>query len=355
MLRDWCTWDDEYNAVVQDIRARLVALATRQEGYTSVLMQGSGTFCVEAAVGTAVPRSGKLLVLANGAYGERMAAIAGRAGIPVSVLRFAETSPVDPRAVQRRIEAEPALTHVGLVHCETTTGMLNPLEAVGQVVRGAGLRLLVDAMSSFGGIPFDMGSLGIDWLVSSANKCIQGVPGFGFVIARVSELEQCTGRAHSLSLDLHDQWRTMETGRGKWRFTSPTHAVRAFAQALAELEQEGGPGERFLRYSANHRILVRGMEALGFSCLLPPHLRSPIITAFRSPAHPGYDFALFSRALKGRGFVIYPGKASEADCFRVGTIGDVRPRDMHGFLAAVRRCMSWDEPFIHDPAMLFGA
>ena len=341
MLRDWCTWDDDYCGIVQDIRRKLVELATQQEGYTSVLMQGSGTFCVEATLGTVVRADGKLLVLANGAYGERMAVIAARLNIAHTVIRSAETTWPDPNQVWETLEADPSITHVALVHCETTTGILNPLSEIAGLVRASGRIFIVDAMSSFGGIPMDIGVLGIDFLVSSANKCIQGVPGFGFVIARKSALEQCAGTARSVSLDLYSQWRTMEDEKGKWRFTSPTHVVRAFAQALQELDAEGGVKARHARYTENHRELVEGMQGLGFACLLDKELRSPIITSFLEPVAPGYTFAGFYAALKARGFVIYPGKVSQADTFRIGTIGDVRPATIRSLVSAVQQSMSW--------------
>jgi len=342
MLRDWCTWDDDYNHIVQDIRERLVALAAPAGpgDYTAVLMQGSGTFCVEAALGTVIPAFGKLLVLANGAYGERMALIAKRLGIRHEVLRFEETDALDPARLAETLRADRAITHVALVHCETTTGILNPLAAIASVVKTAGKRLIVDAMSSFGGIPLDAGALGVDVLISSANKCIQGVPGFGFVICRTHVLAACEGNARSLALDLYDQWRTMERDHGKWRFTSPTHVVRAFATALDELDAEGGVPARHARMCANHRELVSGMTALRFRCLLGERLQSPIITSFLEPAEPWYTFDAFYAELKRRGFVIYPGKVSRASTFRIGTIGDVHPSTFHGFIEAVRESIS---------------
>ena len=343
MLRDWCTWDAEYNEIVQDIRRRLVEIATVgfPESYTGVLMQGSGTFCVEAVLGTAVPADGKVLILANGAYGERMAQIAQRLRIAHTVARSVETAWPDPEQLRTMLSADPSITHVALVHCETTTGILNPLDDIAAIVRQSGRCFIVDAMSSFGGIPMDVGELGVDFLVSSANKCIQGVPGFGFVVARRKTLEACEGRARSLSLDLYDQWRTMEKENGKWRYTSPTHVVRAFAQALLELENEGGVAARNARYRANHFVLVQGMSQLGFQSLLDESLQSPIITSFLEPEDPGYSFPAFYAGLKSRGFVIYPGKVSLASTFRIGTIGDVTPATMRSLVDAVKDCTSW--------------
>ncbi|MDR2982031.1 MAG: 2-aminoethylphosphonate--pyruvate transaminase [Puniceicoccales bacterium] len=329
MLRDWCTWDDDYNlGIVTPIREILVNIATKSaDEYTTVLMQGSGTFSVEATLGSVIPQNGKVLVLVNGAYGKRMAKIASYLNISHAVLDSGETSWPDIEAVRKALANDPAITHVAMVHNETTTGMLNPVDVIGAEVKKSGKIFIVDAMSSFGGIPMDLADLGIDFLISSANKCIQGVPGFGFVIARRDKLARCQGQARSLSLDLYDQWNTMETGKGKWRFTSPTHTVRAFHQALQELKEEGGVRARNARYAQNHKILVKGMERLGFETLLPAEMQSPIITAFYSPTSPEYRFADFYAKLKTNGFVIYPGKVSVADTFRIGTIGHVFPND----------------------------
>ncbi|TYP75542.1 2-aminoethylphosphonate--pyruvate transaminase [Paenibacillus methanolicus] len=345
MLRDWCTWDKEYNALVQSIRSRLTALAAPSDPsrYTTVLMQGSGTFSVEATIGTALPRQGgKLAVLTNGAYGDRIVQIAERLGIDHAAVAFGEVAQADPRALDAALSADPSITHVALVHCETTTGILNPLEEIAAVVKRHGRVFIVDAMSSFGGVPLDMAALDIDWLISSSNKCIQGVPGFGFVLVKRDVIEACGDNARSLSLDLYDQWLTMEQQGGKWRYTSPTHVVRAFDQALIELEEEGGIEARHRRYTDNQRALAAGMAQAGFAPLLPASWQSPIITAFRYPeqGEVEFDFASFYGDLKSEGFVIYPGKISAADTFRIGSIGDVQPGDMVRLTEAVQRRMA---------------
>ncbi|MGR6757847.1 2-aminoethylphosphonate--pyruvate transaminase [Aeromonas veronii] len=345
MLQDSCTWDADYNqGVVEPIRRELVRLATGpeyQSDYSAVLLQGSGSYVVESVLGSAIGADECLLVINNGAYGARMGQMARCLGLRHHELDCGETNRPEPAAIEAMLARHPEITHLAMVHCETTTGMLNPLDEVAALCQRRGIRLIVDAMSSFGGIPIDMGRLGIEFLISSANKCIQGVPGFGFVIARRAALAACAGRARSVSLDLHAQWQTMEQQGGKWRFTSPTHTVLAFAQALRELDEEGGIEARHQRYSENQRTLVAGMAALGFAPLLPEQWQSPIITAFYSPAHPDYRFADFYQRLKAQGFVIYPGKVSQADCFRIGNIGDVTPERVRELLAAMASACYW--------------
>lgn len=342
MLKDWCTWDDDYNKeIVEVIRAKLVKLATQKDGYTSVLMQGSGTASVEATIGSAIDQDGKLLVVDNGAYGARIAQIAQYLKIPCHVVSPGEISQPNLNEVETALASDPSITHVAIVHCETTTGMLNPIEEIASIAKAHEKIVILDAMSSFGGIPIDIADLGIDFMISSANKCIQGVPGFGFVIAKQSELEKCQGLARSLSLDLYDQWHCMEVNQGKWRFTSPTHTVRAFYQALLELEEEGGVTARYHRYQTNQTTLVAGMRSLGFEPLLNVELHSPIITSFYSPNHSDYQFKEFYTRLKAEGFVIYPGKVSNADCFRIGNIGEVYPADIERLIGAIEEAMYW--------------
>ena len=253
------------------------------------------------------------------------------------MLAFDETEQVSVSYVDDYLAHNAEITHVSVVHCETTTGVLNPLKEIAHIVKMHGKKLIVDAMSSFGGVPLDVEELGIDFLISSANKCIQGVPGFGFIIARKSELMRCKGVSKSLSLDIYDQWETMEKGHGKWRFTSPTHVVRAFKQAMEELTEEGGVTARYKRYCENHDVLVNGMRTLGFETLLPDEVQSPIITSFLYP-HKGFDFKSFYVQLKEKGFVIYPGKISKADTFRIGNIGDVYPDDFVRLIETIRGC-----------------
>ena len=334
MNRDLSTWDADYNHIVQTIRQGLVTMLGGGNGTTSVLMQGSGTFGVEATIGTVVPPAGRLVVVNNGAYGARILEIARRLEIPSIEARFGETEPASAEHLDRLLTENPDTTHVAAVHCETTSGILNPVELLGDVVAKHKMSFIVDAMSSLGGMPLTLDSLSADFVISSANKCIQGVPGFSFVVARRKALERCSGNSRSLSLDLYDQWAEMESHHGKWRFTSPTHTVLAFAQALEELETEGGVTARAERYTTNQQQLVAGMVEIGFRPLLATSLQSPIITSFHDPVA-NFDFARFYGLLKQHGFVIYPGKVTHADTFRIGNIGDVHPSDIERLLNAI--------------------
>ena len=344
MNRDWCTWDNDYNNLVQEIRHHLTELAVNKDvtrKYTTVLMQGSGTFSMESVIGSVIPENGKLLVLSNGAYGKRIAQIADILNINYTELTSSEILPPNREQIDYVLKTDSDITHIAFVHCETTTGMLNPIQEICALSKQYGKTTIADCMSSFGGIPVNMDALGIDFLISSANKCIQGVPGFGFIVARKTELAKSENIRRSLSLSLFDQWKTMEDEKGKWRFTSPTHTVRAFHQALTELSDEGGIIKRFERYKQNQQLLAEGMNALGFLALLPKTLQSPIITTFLSPNSPDFNFNRFYNLLKEKGFVIYPGKVTDFNCFRIGNIGEVYPADIEQLLKAVSESMYW--------------
>lgn len=339
MLHDFGSRDARFVAMVREIRDRLLHLAgVREETHTAVLLQGSGTFAVEAALGTLVPRAGKLLVCSNGAYGERIAKIASLLGIPTIVLHFAETQAVDPLAVHETLAADPQIQWVACVHSETTTGLLNPLEILAGTVKAHGRRLLVDAMSSFGGVPLDIGQLGMDALVSSSNKCIEGVPGFAFAIVQRDVLQASKGQSPSLVLDLHAQAAELDRS-GQFRFTPPTHVLAAFRQALVELEVEGGIPARHARYRANQQIIQQGVERLGLTTLLPADLQGPIITSVHYPQDPHFDFAQLYEALVHRGFFLYPGKLSQIECFRIGNIGQLHAADIHALLVELEKVL----------------
>jgi 2-aminoethylphosphonate-pyruvate transaminase len=335
MMCDMGSRDREFLEVVRNIRCRLLELGKiANQGYEAVLIQGPGTFAVESVISSVLPRDGKLMVLINGAYGRRMAKIARTLGIATETLIFPEALPVDCAATRNALLRDSGITHVAFAHCETTTGMINPVQEIGAAVKEPSRVLLVDAMSSFGGVPIDLVASGIDFLISSANKCIQGVPGFGFVLERRDLLLAAEGRARSFSLDLVAQWKGFESN-GQFRFTPPTHTLLAFCQALQELEAEGGVPARAARYACNQRALMEGMTTLGFRAYLAPEHQSYIITSFFYPSHPNFVFKTFYDGLSDQGFVIYPGKVSDAECFRVGTIGHVFPNDLRALVAAV--------------------
>jgi 2-aminoethylphosphonate-pyruvate transaminase len=340
MLHDAGSWHFEFAEIVQRVREKLLRVAEvpQNDGWETVLLQGSGTYGVEAAIGSSVPPNGKLLVLANGAYGERIAQIAGILKISHEIMRCGEDTAPDPKAVETALDADPSITNVAMVHCETTTGILNPLNEIGSIVHAQGKGFIVDAMSSFGGLPIDLPGARVDYLIASPNKCLEGVPGFCFVLARRDRLLASEGYARSLSLNLLEQWKGF-LKNSQFRFTPPTHVILAFDQALTELDQEGGVAARGKRYTANHQALLQGMKQLGFRSVLPPEVQSPIITAFHYPDHPAFNFQQLYRGLSDRGMIIYPGKLSRVDSFRIGTIGRISPADIESLLTAISKVL----------------
>ena len=336
MLRDLGSRDVAFVNLVKDVRQRVLAICgVAAPDYECVIIQGSGTFSVEAVISSAVPAAGKLLAISNGAYGQRIIQIAKVHKIDATPLVYPEDGKPTAADVEAALLQDAALTHVALVHSETTTGMINPIDEIGAVVKRHKRRLIVDAMSSLGGMPIDPEKTGIDFLVSSANKCIEGVPGFGLIIASRAALMECDQRARSLSLDVFGQWKALEAN-GQFRFTPPTHALLAFHQALDELAAEGGVIARAQRYAKNYQTLVSGMRTLGFKEYLQPQDQGHIIVSFRFPEHPRFEFEDFYSRLSEKGFVIYPGKVSNADCFRVGCIGRLFPADFTALLSAIR-------------------
>ena len=335
MLRDAGSRDRDFLAIVREIRERLRVLGGDAGGdYECVLMQGSGTFAIESVISSAIPRHGRLLVLVNGAYGRRIAQMARVHAIAVETLDVAENRRIPPAAVAERLAAAVPFTHVAAVHCETSTGILNPIEEIGALAARAGASYIVDAMSSFGAIPISLPEAHADFLISSSNKCIEGVPGFAFVLARRNALMAAKGLARTLSLDLHAQWAGLES-HGQFRFTPPTHALLAFHQALLELEAEGGVAGRAARYRRNHAVLAKGMAEMGFQPYLAEADQSYIITTYRYPADDAFRFEDFYTRLSDLGYIIYPGKLTHEPCFRIGTIGRLHVEDIQGLLGAI--------------------
>ena len=339
MLHDYGSRDAKFIDINARILERLVDIVNGAGNYVSVPLQGSGTFVVEAMIGNLVPADGKLLILINGAYGKRIAKICDYYKREYVIHETAEDVPVDTARLDAALDADAAISHVVVVHCETTSGILNPIKEVAAIVARHQRSLLIDSMSAFGALPLDATEIEFDAVVASSNKCLEGAPGMGFCIARESALEKTEGNSPSLVLDLYEQWRAMQKNR-QWRFTPPTHVLLAFDQALTEYEAEGGVEGRGGRYQANRELLVTGMRALGFKTLLPDELQAPIIITFHMPANPEFDFDAFYDGLKNQGYVIYPGKLTVADSFRMGCIGRLDQQQMQGALDAVKQILA---------------
>ncbi len=339
MLQDWGSWDADFRAMTADLCRQLVVLIEGEASHVCVPLQGSGTFAVEATLATLVPKDGKLLILMNGAYGQRMGKIMDYLGRNYVALDKGDYEPARGPEVEAILEADKDITHVAIVHCETSSGILNPVEEIAEVVARQGRGLIIDSMSAFGAVPISAKQVQFDALISSANKCFEGVPGFGFSLIRQSALEAAKGNAHSLSMDLLDQWQYLAK-TGQWRYTPPTHVVAAFLQALKEHAEKGGIAGRHARYQRNQQRLVAGMRQLGFETLLSDEWLSPIIITFFSPGHGNFDFQAFYDRMKARGFIIYPGKLTEAESFRLGCIGQLYDEQIDAVLTAVEAVLT---------------
>lgn len=334
MLHDWGSWDAGFNRITGELCAQLLDIVRGTETHVCVPLQGSGTFSVEAALGTLVPKSGKVLVPNNGAYCARILKILSYLGREASEMTIPEDQPADAAAIEAALAADPAITHVALVHCETGTGILNPLAEIAAAVARQKRDLIIDAMSSFGAIEIDARSMPFAALIAASGKCLEGVPGMGFVIVRRTALEAAAGNCHSLAMDLHDQWIYLQKTT-QWRFTPPTHVVAALHAALAQYWEEGGLSERANRYAANCATLIDGMAAIGLKPFLAAEVQAPIIVTFHAPADPAYDFKRFYEGVRDKGFILYPGKLTQVDSFRVGCIGALTPHDMAKVVDAV--------------------
>jgi 2-aminoethylphosphonate-pyruvate transaminase len=335
MLRDWGSWDAEFNAVTAHVRGKLADIIHARETHTCVPLQGSGTFAIEAAVNTLVPRTGHVLVLINGAYGKRMARLTEMMGRRLTTFETPDDVPTTAEDVDRLLAGDASITHVGLIHCETSTGIHNPLAAIADVVARHGQGLIVDAMSSFAALPIDARATPFDALIAASGKCVEGPPGMGFVLVRKGLLERCAGNSTSLALDLADQWAYMEKTT-QWRFTPPTHVVVALNAALDQFLAEGGRPARLARYTANYDTLVAGMRELGFQPFLEPAIQAPIIVTFHAPADTRYEFKEFYDRVRDKGFILYPGKLTQVETFRVGCIGAIGPDEMRHAVNAIR-------------------
>ena len=339
MLRDWGSWDADFNSITARLRQGLLKIVQGNETHECVPMQGSGTFSVEAAIGTLVPRDGHVLVPVNGAYCLRLARICNVLGRKLTTIDYAaEDVPISAADVDAALAKDPSITHVALVHCETSTGILNPLHDIAMVVQRHGKGLIVDAMSSFGAIDIDARKTPFDAVIAASGKCLEGVPGMGFVLARRAALERCEGNSHSLAMDLYDQWVYMNKTT-QWRFTPPTHVVAALDTAVTQYFEEGGLAARGAKYALNCRQLLEGMAELGLRSFLPAAIQAPIIVTMHAPDHPRYEFKAFYNAVKKRGYILYPGKLTRLETFRVGCMGQLGERGMAGAVQAVREVL----------------
>ncbi len=338
MLHDYGSRDSDFIRINRDILNRLLAIINGVETHVAVPLQGSGTFVVEAMLHTLVSDRDCLLILSNGTYGRRMAKICDKTSIRYLTIDFPEDTPVSTDLLLSCLSDHPEITHVAVVYCETTTGMLNPIQEIAQVVAAKKRKLLIDAISAFGALPLDSKTTPFDAVAVSSNKCLQGVPGCGFCLVRKNSLQQAKGNTKSLSLDLYDQWETMEK-TGQWRFTPPIQVIFALHKALEELEKEGGIAAREKRYRENFEVLLQGMKRLGFKLYLSEKNQTPIIATFLTPNHSNFDFNIFYNRLKEKGFIIYPGKLTVVDSFRIGCIGDIHPDQLKGALSAIEEVL----------------
>ncbi len=339
MLHDYGSRDTYFIDLNQRILSRLVDIVDGQGTHTTIPLQGSGTFVVEAMIGCFVPPSGKLLICVNGAYGHRIAKICQYYGRQYLIQESNEDVPVNLEQLHNTLEQDKSITHVAAVYCETTSGILNPLTAISDIVVKHNRGLLIDAMSAFGALPVDSKLITFDAIVASSNKCLEGAPGMGFCLARIEALQNTEGNSPSLSLDLFDQWTAMNKTK-QWRFTPPTHVLLALDQALNEFDEEGGVVGRGCRYQSNCAMLVSGMREMGFKTLLSDELQAPVIVTFYMPEDSRFDFNAFYEYLRKQGYVIYPGKLTVADSFRIGCIGRLGTDEMKGILAAIRNSLN---------------
>lgn len=338
MLHDWGSRDTEFIEINRRFRKQLLEMASAEPTHVCVPMQGSGTFIVEAVLGSLIPPEGKALILINGAYGRRMAKMMDYLKREYLVHETPEDTVPILTQLDSTLARDSKISHVLVVHCETTSGILNPIDEIANIVARHARSLLIDAMSAFGAIPLEANQIRFDAVMASSNKCLEGIPGMGFALIRKDALERSKGNAHSLSLDLYDQWKNMET-TSQWRFTPPTHVIVAFDKALQQFHEEGGVIGRNKRYVENCRILIDGMSRLGFETLLPPQLQAPIIITFKMPEDPKFDFSDFYERVKEKGFVLYPGKLTVAPSFRIGCIGHLFEDDMRQALGAIEKTM----------------
>ncbi len=334
MLVDMGSWDDDFNKVTSIIRSKVIKVVNGNKSYTCVPLQGSGSFGIEAMIINFISKKDKILILINGSYGERIKKICDYHKIKNIPFVWKENEELDIKKLQKKLQSDKSIKNLAFVHCETSTGIINPINEVNNLCKKLNVNLFIDAMSTFGALTIDSNKIKFKALVASSNKCIEGVPGISFCISRTNDLIKSKGNSDNLCMDLYDQWKYMkETGR--WRYTPPTHVVIAFLQALKEFEKEGGLKKRYQKYKKNRDVLIKEMNNIGFKCLLEDRLQSPIIVTFISPKDKKFIFSKFYKFLKLNNFIIYPGKMTNIETFRIGCIGQIKPNDIKNLVKSI--------------------
>lgn len=338
MMVDMGTRDGDYQSLIQDLREKLLSLGHGdKKEYAVVFMQGSGTFGVESVLTSVVAKDSKVLILSNGAYGNRMAKICKKAKVPFEEVNFSMIEELKQEEIEPLI-AKTEFTHVAYVHCETTAGILNNITMIQQLICKYQKISIVDAMSSFASVDINITDLNIDYLITSSNKCLHGVPGAAIIFAKRSQLETCENISDSLSLDLYEQYRYMEDQPGSFRFTSPTHVLLALHHAVEELLETGGIQQRNQRYHKIQDQIHQAMSEAGFISLLPKAIQSPVITTYLYPEN--FDFSQFYDYFKEHGFLLYSGKLPQYDAFRIGNIGEISDEDVTRFIQLLKK---WED------------
>jgi len=338
MLVDYAPADDFIRAATATIREYLVGLANGTGSYECVPLQGSGTYATEAAFHTLLPPDAKILIVTNGFYGLRLKELCDRMKKRNVLLQLPMLPPPSARDIEAALDAHPDITHVTLCHCETATGVLNPIEEIAAATRARGVRVILDAIASFAAFDLDAPALDLEAIVLSSNKGLESVPGVGFVIAKRASLQAAEGNSASLSLDLHAQWAHMEK-TGQWRYTPPTHVIAALATAIRIHEAEGGVRGRHARFHRVWHRLVTAMRQRGFETLISDDHASPIVTTFLEPADPHYTFPSFSTEMRKRGFIVFPGRLTASRTFRIGCMGRITDADVDRLVEAIDGAM----------------
>jgi 2-aminoethylphosphonate aminotransferase len=334
VVPDICPREREFSVLLNEIRNDLVRIVHGDDQYTSVLFAGSGTAVMDSVINSVIPGNKKIAVIVNGAYGERLVRIARTYKIPCLPIIFDWREKPDLKKLDRLLKNDTSVCCVALVHHETTTGILNPITEVGRIVKKYNCTYIVDAISSYAGIPIDIKESKADFLLSTSNKCIQGMAGLAFVVCKKSALESIKNyEKRSFYLDLYNQYDYLEK-TGQTPFTPPVQIAYALKQAIKEYFEEGGD-RRYARYTENWKTLRSGLLDLGFTLLLKEDQESHILLTVIEPEAKNFDFEKMHDYLYDLGFTIYPGKLKQKT-FRLANMGAIYPADITAFLTALK-------------------